>query len=125
MFASSIACRLLHKRFSSSVEKSLRIVVLASTEDGECLKALSKLPPNAVVISQGANVEEIRLRNPDFVKAECLLVVSGSSSALANTMKEMRNLQWIHGIFAGLDHMRGPEFDSSTKNGIVVTNAKG
>lgn len=50
---------------------------------------------------------------------------SGTPEVLSEVMRSMKKLKWVHGIFAGLDHMRCPEFDNCSDLGIVVTNAKG
>lgn len=132
LFGASVALAMVARRggasgvFNARVASttSLKIVVLSSPDD-ECVDALRFLPAGATVVSKGANLKEIEA-NPSFSTADCLLVVSGSSESLSDVMKKMTNLKWIHGIFAGLDHMISPEFKSCTRDrDVVVTNAKG
>jgi phosphoglycerate dehydrogenase-like enzyme len=106
-------------------KSSMKIVVLSMPGE-DCVDELRLLPPGATVVSKGANLKEIEEGNPMFSTAECLLVVSGNSQSLSDVMKKMTNLKWIHGVFAGLDHMISSEFSNCSKDrDIVVTNAKG
>jgi len=109
-----------------SISRSpLKITVLGSDSDESCLTVLSRLPSEALVVSQGPSLDALVLKDPDCVNSEVLLVASGNPAILSEVMRAMKNLKWVHGIFAGLDHMRCPEFDNSSDNGIIVTNAKG
>lgn len=112
----------------SSFQK-LRVVVMALPTD-DCCDMLKFLPSEATVIAKGKNLEEMNtdaaLNNEQLANAECLLVVTGGGSSLGSVINAMKALKWIHGIFAGLDHLSCPEFDNCSRDrNIVVTNAKG
>ena len=104
----------------------LKIAVLAAASDHGCLTMLKHLPAEAQVLAQGEDIDALKADNPRFTEAECLLVVSGNGGKVQGVIQAMPRLKWIHGIFAGLDHMRCPEFDNCTsERGVVVSNAKG
>jgi len=117
--------RIPFRKYKNMSNKCFKIVVLASADDKECLTMLNHLPTGASVVAKGKDLEEIKNCDPEFSKAECLLVVSGNSFNLSSVIREMPHLKWIHGIFAGLDHMRSSEFDTCNEKGVFVTNAKG
>ena len=122
----SLSRRMLRTASTFTKDSILKIAVLASDTDEACLTMLKHLPSNAVVISKGINSNELKAYSSDFSSCECLLVVSGTGPVLAQVLNDMPKLKWIHGIFAGLDHMKSTEFNScSSSRGIVVTNAKG
>ena len=129
LFSSSILlCRSIRAFRGSEHPEPLKIAVMASEEDHACLKMLSHLPSHAQVVAQGADLESMKAAaESEFIdEAECLLVVSGNGENVEKVMKEMKSLKWIHGIFAGLDHMKSPTFDNCVdERGITVTNAKG
>lgn len=59
---------------STSAASPLKITVLGSDADKECLSVLSNLPPEAKVISQGPNLEALLSQDPECIDAEVLLV---------------------------------------------------
>ena len=130
LFASSILLSLsLVSAFGNHEQlQPLRIAVLASKDDDECLTMLQHLPSQAEIVAQGVDLEAMKAgaKANSIEDVECLLVVSGTGEKVEQVMKEMKALKWIHGIFAGLDHMKSPTFDNcSDERDIVVTNAKG
>ena len=113
MFISSaIAFSIYSRRVSMRSRSSyLNIVVLGSDVDKDCLSVLSQLPREAKVVAKGPDLSTLLSQDPNCLDAECLFVASGTTKAVGDVIKAMTKLKWIQVLFAGLDHMRCPEFD--------------
>ncbi len=130
-------------------KRKLRIAVLTSKADFEGpLTVLSALPPEAQIVAVGASLEDWKAQwdgikdnkldtkssysisgasyqiSGDYFNANCLLIASASGSILGPALCALPSLEWIQGVFAGLDHLVCPEF---TNHGgkYIVTNGKG
>jgi phosphoglycerate dehydrogenase-like enzyme len=99
----------------------LQIVVMGEVTD-TALSRLQALPREATVVATCTHLSKIA--NPGVVlNANVLLCSSGNAQTLAPLLQSMPRLEWVHSLFAGIDHLKCTEFSQNPQ--FVVTNAKG
>eukprot|EP00605_Chrysophyceae_sp_TOSAG23-4_P001516 GSChrysophyteH1.ASY1.ANO1.1663.1 assembled CDS len=105
--------------------KRAKIAVLASAADIRGpLSMLEKLPVGAEVVAVGKNLDDWISQQTNFQDANILFVASANGEILSDVLKALPKLEWIQGIFAGLDHLKCDEF-TNNRGKYIVTNAKG
>ena len=101
----------------------LRIVVLGKRDD-PWLTELASLPKAARIIAWGESIERLRESNGQtFTDGNVLFCASGGAAELGPVVKHMPFLEWVHCLFAGIDHIVCKELRENQE--LVVTNARG
>ena len=100
-----------------------RILVVGPKNGDDCLTELSKLPTEARILATGETLEELKADGEQFLDCNIVLNVSGNSEKLAPIVSALYQLEWIHSITAGIDHLICPEIHKL--NNVTITNAKG
>jgi phosphoglycerate dehydrogenase-like enzyme len=122
-----LGSRVLSRHLSTSLMvRSLKIAVLGNGADvNGPLTMLKHLPSETcTVVAIGKDIAEWKSKRADFTSANALFVGTANGEILADVLREMPNLQWIQGIFAGLDHLKCEELTNNNGK-YVVTNGKG
>lgn len=100
----------------------LRIVILGNRND-PWLTELVRLPKIARIISWGESISELSVNGRSFTEGNVLFCASGSAAELGPIITQMPFLEWVHCLFAGIDHIICQELRDNQD--IIVTNAKG
>ena len=99
-------------------------VVVIGKRDDPWLTELVGLPSLAHIIAWGENLEQIQKSNGRaFTEGNVLFCASGGAKELGPIVNLMPFLEWVHCLFAGIDHLICKELQDNTE--LVVTNAKG
>ena len=114
--------------FSSATDDQMpdshcRIVVISPSSGDDCLTELRFLPRSARIVAIGNSLDELLRQGHLFTDANVLLNLSGTAESMAPIIREMPNLQWIHSITAGVDHILCSEIVDNSD--LILTNAKG
>jgi phosphoglycerate dehydrogenase-like enzyme len=100
----------------------LRIVVLGKRDD-PWLTELAGLPASGRIIAWGENLAALTDSNGRlFSEGNVLFCASGGAKELGPVISAMPFLEWLHVLFAGIDHIICKELKNSPE--LVVTNAK-
>ena len=100
----------------------LRIVVLGKRDD-PWLAELAGLPDQAMILAWGENLEQLLASGRAFTEGNVLFCASGGAKELGPVINRMPFLEWLHCLFAGIDHLICKELLDNAD--LVVTNAKG
>lgn len=120
------------KKKGTPLTGRLKVAILCSPADqAGCLTVLDEanaLHERVTVVVSGSTLSNFKAKlvsnhnsNDSLDDIEGLLVASGTPTIVSDVINALPNLKWIHGLFAGLDHMQTPAF---TNFPGVVTNAK-
>lgn len=74
-------------------------------------------------MGHGSTLDELESDHADLLNGNVILCANGTAASIKPIIEKMPHLVWIHGIFAGLDHILYPELVSDER--ILITNAKG
>jgi phosphoglycerate dehydrogenase-like enzyme len=106
----------------SLAETPCRIVVIGS-RTSPWLSELANLPSEAKIVAWGESLDELQASGKAYTEANVLFCSSGTAATLGPLIKAMPYLEWVHCLFAGVDHILCKEMQEHPE--LVVTNAKG
>ena len=106
----------------SLAETPLRIVVVGS-RSSPWLSELANLPDEAKIVAWGESEAELQKGGKSYTEANVLFCSSGTATDISRLIKAMPYLEWIHCLFAGVDHILCKEMQDHPE--LIVTNAKG